>query len=112
MILPNYESRALRDVIAERQRQIHKECFDFARDDAHVTGGMAVAAACYADASTWPPGKREDRKDKPPSWWPWSSKWWKITTPRRDLVKAAALLLAEIERLDRRERDNEDQDDG
>jgi hypothetical protein len=33
--------------------------------------------------------------------WPWDLKWWKPTTPRRDLVKAAALIVAEIERLDR-----------
>lgn len=33
--------------------------------------------------------------------WPWDESWWKPTTPRRDLVKAAALILAEIERLDR-----------
>ncbi|MEB3421767.1 hypothetical protein VK682_24660 [Salipiger manganoxidans] len=33
--------------------------------------------------------------------WPWDRKWWKPTTPRRDLVKAGALIVAEIERLDR-----------
>jgi hypothetical protein len=33
--------------------------------------------------------------------WPWDRKWWKPTDRRRDLVKAAALILAEIERLDR-----------
>ena len=27
--------------------------------------------------------------------------WFKPTTPRRDLVKAGALIIAEIERLDR-----------
>jgi len=39
----------------------------------------------------------------PISWrtWPWAEKWWKPKNERRDLVKAAALILAEIERLDR-----------
>jgi len=33
--------------------------------------------------------------------WTWERAWWKPTTRRRDLVKAGALILAEIERLDR-----------
>lgn len=32
---------------------------------------------------------------------PWDEKWWKPKNPRRDLVKAGALILAEIERIDR-----------
>lgn len=35
--------------------------------------------------------------------WPWDESWWKPTNRRRDLVKAGALILAEIERLDRAE---------
>lgn len=38
---------------------------------------------------------------KAPSKWPWDAAWWKPTDRRRDLVKAAALLIAEIERIDR-----------
>jgi hypothetical protein len=33
--------------------------------------------------------------------WPWDDEWFKLTDPRRDLIKAAALIIAEIERLDR-----------
>lgn len=33
--------------------------------------------------------------------WPWHASWWKPTTTRRNLVKAAALLISEIKRLDR-----------
>lgn len=33
--------------------------------------------------------------------WPWDEHWWKSTTRRRDLVKAGALVAAEIERIDR-----------
>ncbi|AFQ48272.1 hypothetical protein [Burkholderia cepacia] len=38
-----------------------------------------------------------------PAWWPktWEPSWSKPTTPRRNLVKAGALILAELERLDR-----------
>jgi hypothetical protein len=44
-----------------------------------------------------------DKTDEPgvPKMWPWARQWWKPTGARRDLVKAAALLLAEIERIDR-----------
>jgi hypothetical protein len=38
---------------------------------------------------------------RPPQQWPWLSKWWKPKDRRRDLVRAAALVIAEIERLDR-----------
>jgi len=38
----------------------------------------------------------------PPRGWPWAKSWWKPASLRRSLVKAAALLIAEIERIDRR----------
>jgi hypothetical protein len=34
-------------------------------------------------------------------YWPWEDKWWKPKDRRRDLVRAGALIVAEIERLDR-----------
>ena len=40
-----------------------------------------------------------------PLFWPWDGNRWKPSTPRNDLIKAAALLIAEIERLDRIEAD-------
>lgn len=33
-------------------------------------------------------------------YWPWSLNWFKPSSPRRDLVKAGALILTEIERID------------
>ena len=36
-----------------------------------------------------------------PVGWPWHRQWWKPKNARRDLVRAAALIVAEIERLDR-----------
>jgi len=90
---------ALSDVIAERRRQVGVEGFKLLRDDAYVSGELSVAAACYAlSASGWDPNAVQGL-------WPksWSVTWWKPTTPRRDLVKATALMLAEIERRDRAE---------
>ncbi|MFP4895622.1 hypothetical protein [Paraburkholderia sp. EG304] len=88
---------AARDVLAERQRQVTAECWTPAHDDEHDSGEMADAAAAYAlHASGW-------TETMPREVWPadWSQKWWKPTTSRRDLVKAGALILAEIERIDR-----------
>ncbi len=97
----NAISRACRDVIAERRRQVEDEGYDAAHDDAHDRGEIADAAACYAYAAGAPAGSVDH--DFPPSGWPWADAWWKPTTARRDMVKAAALCIAEIDRLDRAE---------
>lgn len=89
---------AARDVLAERKRQISAEGWTLEHDEVHVDGELVQAAISYAMT-----GKGSDHALTGGSWWPdeWSSRWWKPTTPRRDLVKAGALILAEIERLDR-----------
>lgn len=97
---------ALADVIAERQRQISAEGWTPEHDDQHTSSEMAGAAACYArhvNARGWVYSHNPDNYQCEPesSNWPWDASWWKPTNPRRDLVKAGALILAEIERLDR-----------
>lgn len=83
--------------IAERFRQIEVEGFDASHDDDLKTGELAAAGATYA-FNQWLP--RNDATGMP-LWWPWSMDWWKPEGGRRDLVKAAALILAEGERFDR-----------
>lgn len=85
---------ALSDVIAERRRQIDAEGWSTEHDDEHLPGELALAAASYVCA---------DEVEAPPAIWPWDWAWWKPESRRRNLVKAAALILAEIERLDRAE---------
>lgn len=92
---------AARDVLAERQRQINVEGWTPEDDDRYENGDLANAAACYAVHAA----EEGAPTDAAPSAWPWDAKWWKPSTPRRDLVKAGALILAEIERLDRAEGD-------
>ncbi|MBB2698904.1 UNVERIFIED_ORG: hypothetical protein GGI66_003581 [Rhizobium esperanzae] len=121
-------SQALLHVAAERRRQIGAEGWTPAHDDEHSAGEMAGAAACYAlhgvtyriperpakyeavadarkEAEKGMEGIKAAVKlafgDRPPARWPWSDEWWKPKDRRRDLVRAAALLIAEIERLDR-----------
>lgn len=100
----NVRLTAIEAIRRERRRQITAEGFTPEHDDKYVFGQLARAAGCYAlQASgmfTAPPAV-------PPKWWPWSITWWKSSTRRRDLVKAAALIVAEIERLDRAGGDNE-----
>lgn len=88
------------DVQAERRRQIEAEGWTPEHDDAHSHGEMARAAACYALAGSSAPND-ETAALLVSLAWPWDQQWWKPTTTRRDLVKACALGLAEIERLDR-----------
>lgn len=89
---------AARDVMAERRRQVEKEGYSPAHDDEHSFGDLARAAAAYAVQS---PLARE-LECPPPSWWPWDREDWKPTSRRCMLVKAGALILAELERIDRR----------
>lgn len=92
---PDYShSHAITDVIAERQRQITEEGRTAAHDDDYDCDELARAAGCYA---------MFNHHITPPPDWPWPAEWWKPASPRRDLVRAAALILAEIERIDRAE---------
>lgn len=82
------------DVMSERQRQRSVEGWTSDRDDAYQNSELADAAACYAIHA-------HNQGFSTPAHWPWAPSWWKQTNPRRDLVKAGALILAEIERIDR-----------
>lgn len=94
---------AIDDIRVERTRQTTEEGWSEAHDDQHDSGELARAAACYAEHATDAHHVRVCRSGDPPSAWPWSKLWWKPSSRRRDLVKAGALIVAEIERLDRAE---------
>ncbi|MZY38002.1 hypothetical protein GUL11_26350 [Pseudomonas aeruginosa] len=88
------------DVQAERRRQITAEGWTPEHDDEHSHGQIARAAACYALAGSSAPNDGTAALLVSLAW-PWDEQWWKPSTARRDMVKACALGLAEIERLDR-----------
>src|SRR5690606_34959468 len=92
-------TRAAQDVLAERRRQIEIEGWTSEHDDGHVNDEIAAMACFYA----MPPGARK-----------WSAgAFGEVIIPegwvakegdrRSELVKAGALILAEIERLDRQQ---------
>jgi len=90
------------DVQAERRRQVEAEGFDASHDDMATKGQIARAAGCYAlhaggIGTDWPDGIRNGSA----LFWPWDKEWWKPKSARENLVRAGALILAEIERLDR-----------
>ena len=101
-------SNAVQSVISERQRQQSVEGWTPKHDDKHDNNELAFAASCYAFHSAAASWDFEDdgtpyNIHPAPKNWPWAPEWWKPTNPRRDLVKAGALILAEIERIDRQE---------
>ena len=84
---------AARDVLAERERQKSVEGWTKAHDDAHSDGALAIGAARYAVLGTDATVSHPDDV---------AADWIKHgPSERRQLVKAGALILAEIERLDR-----------
>lgn len=99
-------SKAIADVIAERQRQIEKEGWTAEHDDNHTENDLARAALAYVGhyvRRSWRfyVNPADYSGAEAPDDWPWDGPDWKPTTPRRDLVKAAALIIAEIDRIDR-----------
>lgn len=93
-------------IAEERARQISVEGWTPEHDDKHDSGELAAAASCYARAgqfaSVWRPVGAVLCLDNAADFWPWSLDWWKPSTdPVRNLVKAGALIAAEIDRLQR-----------
>ena len=88
--------QALYDIVAERIRQVDAEGWTAEHDDAHKDMSLSRAAACYALNASG--ALQEVRKVWPDSW---DDGWFKPRDTRRDLIRAAALILAEIERMDR-----------
>lgn len=102
-------SRSAADVIAERRRQIESEGWTAEHDDQHQHGELAHAAASYAYAAGLSDSRRASisgnfsiaNNSVARELWPFETSWWKPTDRRRDLVKAGAFIVAEIDRLDR-----------
>lgn len=80
------------DVQAERRRQVEAEGWTPEHDDLYCAAELPRAAAAYI---------LNGANDEAPAIWPFSAKWWKPRDARSNYVRASALILAEIERLDR-----------
>lgn len=91
-------------IAAERERQITAEGWSAAHDDEHNNQELSIAAECYSEASNMLlSGMCSSFVRKSPRRWPWDlSRWKPSEDPIRNLVKAGALIAAEIDRLKRK----------
>jgi len=89
------------DVVKERARQVFEEGFKPEHDDKYDATVLGRAAACYAAHGQSTSRLPIFRWSGVPRLWPWDRSWWKPKDRRRNLVRAGALIIAAIERLDR-----------
>lgn len=109
-------------IAAERKRQIEEEGWTAEHDDSHGCGEMAMAAACYATLFPLYEQQHFANEVHYVDPWPWDERWDKrprdgnVLLCNRDvsveerigqLVKAGALIAAEIDRLQRAEGEGE-----
>lgn len=94
--------KVIAEIVAERRRQIEIEGWTPDHDDQHDAGELAGAGAAYAlNAACVLHPFNGTPLDEPPESFLFEKSWWKPKGPRRDLIRAAALIVAEIEKLDR-----------
>lgn len=98
-------------IAEERRRQVEEEHWSPEHDDDHEAGELAMAASVYARMAGSAEGDRNRLRSGAsfvPMFWPWFAEWFKPGPDNsnesriRELVKAGALIAAEIERLQRK----------
>ena len=83
-------------ICIERNRQIIEEGWSASHDDSHDKGEIIDAALSYVFAAI---NVGNGTMETPPKEWPWDAEWWKPSDdPVRNLIKAGALISAEIDR--------------
>jgi hypothetical protein len=95
-------------MMQERRRQLDELSYSAEHDDRHDCGELILAAACYQQhafgiiSETLVNIIEETYEDGVPLGWPWDGVHWKPSDdPIRNLIKAGALIAAEIDRLKR-----------
>lgn len=83
-------------ILEERKRQIEKKNRSSEHDDLHIRGELAVAASCYALRNS-PLARSVNLFEL----WPWKHRDWKPKDHIGNLVRAGALIAAEIDRVQR-----------
>lgn len=84
------------DIITE-ERARHFSVEGWTNDNTYINQELAYAAMSYVNpknsVNRWP------NDSYPPTFWPWTSHWWKPGDRKRELAKAGALIAAEIDRI-------------
>jgi hypothetical protein len=99
-------------ITEERKRQIESEGYTPQHDSEHDVRELVHAAITYARSSdlslhsetfepddSWHEINEPFYRNQVKCGWPWDEKYFKPTTPLRDLIKAGALIAAAIDRL-------------
>jgi len=92
-------------IAKERKRQIDVEGFSAEHDDELINDELSNAAACYALSPEYLAMNVDDGGSLLHTVFPFNMEWYKQTMGdrKRDLVKAGALVAAELDRLNRME---------
>ncbi|HEL4234667.1 TPA: hypothetical protein UM516_000933 [Stenotrophomonas maltophilia] len=93
----------IKAIASERERQLCIEGFSRDSDEQYREGELARAATAYVQlaAMDLQVGSRKHiASQEPPFFWPWAQEWWKPVDARRDLVRAGALIAAQIDLID------------
>lgn len=105
VVLPPRTTGVL-EIAEERARQMIEKGYTPEHDAHHQWWTLAQAGACYADhiATAAAGDVDEGPLSEVHPYWPWAARDWKPTLqdPRRQLVKAGALLAAAIDAHDAR----------
>lgn len=91
-------------VLAERVRQIEAERYTAEHDDQYIPGVLALGGAAYAVNGAGRAMSLKKYIDRAERLWPFNDNFKpgkSEADARGDLVKAAAMIIAEIERMDR-----------
>lgn len=90
--------QVLNKVIHERIRQIESEGYNKEVDDLGDPGRLAAAAACYSIHSSYTLNTGDSLAGVP-DWWPFAREHWKPKDVESNLIRSAALIFAELERI-------------
>lgn len=95
-------------IAAERERQIVAEYWTPQHDDQHRLAELTLAGFSYASlAASQVRLGAGCVNERLPVYWPWDEAWWRPSEdPIRNLIKAGALIAAEIDRLQRAQQTN------
>lgn len=88
-------------IAAERARQIAEEGFDTGNDAGYVKEELIRAAICYLLVRSRLSGVALSLGSTMfQHLWPFGREWWKPKSKREDLIRAGALIAAELDRMD------------
>ena len=99
-------SEGIRLITAERTKQIEGYGFLPEGDADYINLELIAAATCYIASACAEKETRQELRGTVPELWPWTAESWKpsafdsVGSRIRELVKAGALIAAEIDRLE------------